>query len=132
MSGFVCAQGRRIGEIAGRYGRISTLVVGGHGEAGAIQLGDASETGRIDLSDHDELLALRDKFASRPLIILVSCSTGESEKAIGAEISRDLGAELYAPTVPSSGTTYNLRPDGTISSVTYNVETRSFVNGIAR
>ena len=47
----------RIGEIAGRYGRISTLVVGGHGEAGAIQLGDASETGRIDLSDHDELLA---------------------------------------------------------------------------
>lgn len=122
----------RIGEVAGRYGRISTLLIGGHGEAGAIQLGDASETGRIDLSDHDELLALRDHFASRPLIILVSCSTGESEKGIGAEISRDLGARLFAPVTPSSGTTYNLYSDGTIMSVTYNVETRSFVNGIAR
>ncbi len=122
----------RIGEIAGRYGRIGTLVIGGHGEAGAIQLGDASETGRIDLSDHGELLALRDDFASRPLIILVSCSTGESEKGIGAEISRDLGALLFAPATPSSGTTYNLNADGTIRSVTYNVETRSFVDGIAR
>jgi hypothetical protein len=122
----------RIKEIAGRYGLIGTMVVGGHGEAGAIQLGDVSEQGRIDLSDHDELVALRGFFAPRPLIVLISCSTGESEKAIGGEISRDLGARVFAPVIPSSGTTYNLDRNGYISGVTYNVETRSFVDGVAR
>ncbi len=122
----------RLGELAGRYGRISTLVIGGHGEAGAIQLGDTSETGRIDLSDYDELVALRDFFASRPLIILVSCSTGESERSIGASISRALGAVVYAPAIPSSATTYNLDRSGYITGVTYNVETRSFIDGISR
>ncbi len=122
----------RIGEIAGRFGRISTLVIGGHGEAGAIQLGDMSEKGRIDLGDYDELVALRDFFASRPLIILVSCSTGESDRSIGASLSRALDAYLYAPVTPSARTTYNLDGSGYITSVSYDVQTRSYLDGIVR
>ncbi len=122
----------RIREIAGRYGPISTMVIGGHGEASGIQLGDASEKGRIDLSDFDELASLRGYFAPRPLIILVSCSTGEGAGSIGASISRALGAYVYAPVSPSSGTTYHLDRNGYIRSVSYNVETRSYLDGIAR
>jgi hypothetical protein len=63
----------------------------------------------------------------RPLVILISCSTGESEKAVGSVIASALRATLYAPVTPSSRTDFHLDASGRIESVSYDVETRRFV-----
>jgi hypothetical protein len=118
--------------IASKQGKLSALVVGGHGNPGSVQLGGNDEQGQLDLSDGDELRALRKDFVSEPIVVLVSCSTGADGDAVGAVISRALGARLYAPVTPSSRTSYHLDGRGLISSVSYDVQTRNFVEGVAR
>jgi hypothetical protein len=74
---------------------------------------------------------LRSSFVDRPVVVLASCSTGASDKAIGAVISRALAARLFAPVEPSSRTEYHLDRHGRITRVTYNVDARSFLAGVA-
>jgi hypothetical protein len=123
---------RRVREVSSAHGRISALIIAGHGESGSVQLGENNDAGRLDLDDREEISALRDNFAQRPLVILVSCSTGASDKAIGAVVSNALRARLYAPITPSSSTEYHLDRNGFITEVTYNVERRTFVSGVAQ
>jgi hypothetical protein len=121
-----------LGRIAAREGSISALVIGGHGNPGAITLGGGGEQGEIDKSDAAELSALRKDFVPRPVVVLISCSTGADGNAVGAVISRALDARLYAPVKPSSKTVYHLDAEGRIASVSYDVQTRNFVGGVAR
>jgi hypothetical protein len=117
----------RVRGVSGENARISTLLLAGHGQADSVQLGAATEEGRIDTTDQNELEGLREFLVPRPLVVLISCSTGESEKAVGSTIATALGATLYAPVTPSSRTTFHLDSSGRIENVTYDVEARRFV-----
>ncbi|HSB47006.1 MAG TPA: hypothetical protein VLD37_03260, partial [Candidatus Bilamarchaeum sp.] len=119
----------RIREVPGGGGRISAFLVAGHGQADSVQLGAPDEAGRLDTTDQSELEALRERFVEHPVIVLISCSTGESEKAVGHTIAVGLHGTAYAPVTPSSRTVFHLRADGSIESVSYDVETRRFVGG---
>ena len=117
----------RVRTLSGSHGRISAMVIGGHGLPDSILLGAQSETGRLDTTDGTELQAIRDSFVARPTVVLISCSTGENEKAVGAVIANSWGAEVFAPVTPSSRTTFHLSSAGSIDRVSYDVETRRFV-----
>lgn len=117
----------RVRAISTEHGRISAAVIGGHGLPDSILLGAQTELGRIDTTDGTELSALRGYFVDRPTVVLISCSTGENEKAVGAVIANSWGAEVFAPVTPSSRTTFHLSSTGSIDRVSYDVETRRFV-----
>ncbi|MEW6035934.1 MAG: hypothetical protein AB1529_04940 [Candidatus Micrarchaeota archaeon] len=116
----------RMRDISAAHGRISAMVIGGHGLPESIQLGAQDEAGRIDTSDGTELEGVRGTLIAHPLVVLVSCSTGQSDKAVGALISRSWNADLFAPVTPSSRTVFHLGADGSIERVSYDVETRRF------
>jgi hypothetical protein len=117
----------RIRSVPASSGRINTLLIAGHGQADSVQLGAPDEAGRIDTTDGTELEGLRDHLAAHPLIVLISCSTGESDKAVGHTIADGLRAVVYAPVTPSTRTVFHLDSSGRIERVSYDVDTRRFV-----
>jgi hypothetical protein len=113
------------------HGEIAALIIGGHGVPNSIILSAYSgEDSILDLSDIDKVSRYRYVFAETPTVILISCSTGQDDKAIGAYLSRTWGAVLFAPKVPSNLKSYNLATDGTISSVTFFDESSEFLKGV--
>ncbi len=138
----------RMHSISKRYGKIGTLIIGGHGAPDRILLGklgvatveefealppikknSLEERRMLDLTDLEELKKLRSSFTEKPIVLLVSCSTGKSEAAIGGIISDAWGATLYAPAENFSRTKYLLSPEGRITDVEYNVESTQFLQG---
>jgi hypothetical protein len=124
----------RIREMSGAYGKIDTMLIAGHGSPEKIMLGKppsgpARDEDTLDLMDGSKLASVRQYFVDKPTVILESCSTGKDEKSIGALLSRIWGARLFAPTVPSSESKYELEKDGKIKNVTYDVESREFQRG---
>lgn len=104
------------------YGKINTIIIGGHGSSDRIQMGLPTDEGSIDLGDKINLSMVSDIFdrkGGRPKVILVSCSTGKDENAIGGLISRTWGADLEAPKIPANIKRFNLAMNGEIKSVTY-------------
>lgn len=120
-------------DVVRRYGKINTILIGGHGEPTSIMLGQDTEKGHLDLTDRGEIASLRDSFEGRaggaPVVVLVSCSTGQ-HRGIGSLLSDAWGTRLFAPVYPSSKTVYHLDRGGEITKVTYDVESREFLQGI--
>ncbi len=116
------------------YGKINTLIIGGHGEPGMIQMGDPTPEQSIDLGDSVNLSMVYDVFDrkdTRPKVILVSCSTGKNEGAIGGLLSKVWGADLEAPKIPTNIKRFDLAADGKIEKVVYGFssERARFVSG---
>ncbi len=125
----------RIKEMSGDYGKIDTMLIAGHGSPDRILLGKPPlsplrDENTLDLTDGPKLAAVKQYFVDKPTVILESCSTGQDEKSIGALLSRVWGADLFAPTVPSSLSTYDLEKNGKIRNVTYDVESNKFQRGV--
>jgi hypothetical protein len=112
-----------------RYGRTRDIIIGGHGSPASIRLGSEMEPGMLDMTDTEELAQLRSLLGRDPRIILVSCSTGQSETAIGGVISRILGGTLIAPRTPSSTSGYDVDSHGRIT-VEYREERGFFFEGL--
>lgn len=112
-----------------RYGRTRDIIIGGHGQPSAIRLGSDMEAGMLDVTDADELRALRDVLGQGPRMVLVSCSTGADSQAIGAMISRIVGAALFAPREPTGVKRYGVDSQGRIT-VEFRSERGFFFQGI--
>lgn len=111
-----------------RYGTTSTIIIAGHGNPGSIRLGSDEETGMLDLSDEQEFRLLRSILRRSGTVILDSCSTGANEAAIGAMVSRVLGARLFAPRVPSRLISFGSDQLGTTAK--YHIDTTEFRAGL--
>ncbi len=111
-------------------GKIDTLLIGGHGNPKGIRLGlSKGSSSRITSSDMKMLKMLRQYFSKKPTVILESCSTGRGEYAIGARISRALGARLFAPRRSGSLKNIELGEDGKVLGVEYTVPGNEFDSG---
>ncbi|HSB47003.1 MAG TPA: hypothetical protein VLD37_03245 [Candidatus Bilamarchaeum sp.] len=115
-------------EFRRRYGRTATMIIGGHGSPQSIRFGSSMESGMLDMTDAGEILQLRDTLTENPTIILISCSTGADSHAIGALISDQLNATLFAPRVPSSIARYIVGPNGRVAAE-YDTSLGIFVEG---
>ncbi|MDO8553701.1 MAG: hypothetical protein Q7S22_02750 [Candidatus Micrarchaeota archaeon] len=119
----------KVSNLSSTFGKINTLVIGGHGKPDLIKLGKTKEEGGkltkdeayLNLTDEEDMQSIRRYLVSAPTVILVSCSTGENQKSIGALLSRVWDARLYAPSSPSLQTFYDLNREGKITGVSYNV-----------
>ncbi len=110
--------------------KISLLIVGGHGSPHGISLGGYSGSrSYISSSDMGMFRKIREHFVDNPTVILVSCSTGRSEHAIGARISKALGARLFAPKKDGNISSIKVGPTGEILDVDYNVPSNEFESG---
>jgi hypothetical protein len=99
-----------------RYGRSRDIIIAGHGSPASIRLGNSLDEGMLDMTDADELRVLRDVLGQEPRVILVSCSTGRDSHAVGAMISRVIGATLIAPREPAGVRSYNIDRQGRITA----------------
>ena len=114
--------------VSANYGRIDTLIIGGHGSPDSIRMGENDEKGKLDLTDETELASLRSMFKPRPTVVLVSCSTGKDEKAIGGLMSRVWNARLFAPRDPANVSEYSFDSEGQLN-VTYTTGGAIFSGG---
>lgn len=127
----------RIKQMGGDHGPIHVLLIAGHGSPDSITFGIKflGEEVMLDLTDQEEIRKrnLNLVLAPKSKIVLISCSTGQNEKSIGARLSKTFGADaVYAPQQASSETYYNLDKDGMILDVTFDVSGSSFRKGKLR
>jgi hypothetical protein len=115
---------------AGTQGKIDTFIIGGHGSPKSIQLGnDFNEDVFLELTDKHKMKAIRSIFIKKPLIILISCSTGKDENSIGALFSRLYNARTIAPKEPDALADFEFENKGRIKSAKYSKRHSEFING---
>jgi hypothetical protein len=129
------------GKVDGKPRKIDTWIVAGHEKNGSILFGPDTEKGRLGVKDKEGLRALKGFFVDEPLVLLESCSTGASAQGIGAAMSENLAARLFAPAGISVGLP-EFDGAGRILDVNYfayipgmslfEVEKREFVRGKER
>jgi hypothetical protein len=112
-----------------KYFGISILQLAAHGNADKIRMGSGkSEEYLIDLTDRKRLKELHGSFVGNPLVILVVCSAGKSEQAMGAAISGIWGAELSTSEGISFPTAYE--KDGKrVTGLSYAEGGTKFISG---
>jgi len=111
------------------YGRIGTLIIGGHGSPDSVKLGPETEKGMLDLMDEGEMKGVSRYFTDHPVVVLVACSTGKDENAIGAVMSKVWHTQaLYAPSEPTVTAEYELAGGGELS-VRYKKPSNVFAGG---
>ena len=121
----------KVQQVAEKYGKIDTLMIGGHGDPSSINLGKGSEESKdLDIGDEENLAGIKGYLIEKPTIILESCSTGETENAIGAVISRVLKARLFAPLIPGSLVDFEFDATGRIRDIEYTIPKNEFLNGL--
>lgn len=109
----------KVADIATTHSKIDTFFIGGHGEADRIRLGNDPINGILDIRDIDELKLIRKFFNGKVTVVLISCSTGKDDSAIGSLLSKAWGAELFAPREPTRVPKYILDNSGALIDVKY-------------
>jgi len=113
-----------------KFGTPAAYVIGGHGSPSGIRLGRRRVSGyTLDTQDVGLIRRLKDSVGRDPIVILVSCSTGQGSSSIGNLISSAWVARLFAPIFPSTKTSYVLDGQGKIIRVEYDVAASEFKKG---
>ncbi len=93
--------------------KISLLILGGHGTKDSIRFGGQDDRHALHVEDFmgKGVRKTSKFFDDNPTIILHSCSTG-TEKGIGQELSKVMGAKVIAPKVPTSIYSLDAKKEG--------------------
>ncbi len=105
---------KRLHKLSRKYGdshKISFAIVGGHGDKNTIEFGkDDSSEQRLSYPEffidsvfkRERMAKYSGYFTDNPTIVLISCSTGKSEKGIASLISESYGT-IIAPSEDTAG-----------------------------